>query len=494
MARRPNIVFIFPDQQRGDTVGFAGNPVVKTPNLDRLAAESVVFTRCSTNSPLCMPARMSLMCGLPVNKHGMWANNIAADPDSANHVRNIRDAGYHTSQIGKVHLHIRQVGDGHARDFAYRMHAWGFDDTHELRDIVAYAAAVDDYTDFLADNGNLDAFRHYMRTYMRGENQRLIHPWETPPSVLPYDQDLDTYCAQKSAEWIRDYDDDKPFYLQVMFPGPHNPFDSPADDRALYNPEEMPPAILDPATGPVSRQVEGCLRASRMDNMTPSQVRLMRAYYYAKVTHIDHGIGMVMQALSDKGVLDDTWIIYTSDHGEMLGDHRIKHKSCFYEGAVNVPLCIRPPGGTTRWQSRALTDHLDLVETMLEIAGASSLDGAGHRSSLVSKVVDGLDADRAQIGKDAVYSEISLFTMARSDRYKLNVDSVSREPLELYDMDEDADEVHNLVEDPSHSTIRDELIDRHITGFLDELDQEKVRVFRETDPQKGGWKALEKVL
>ena len=495
VRNRPNIVFLFPDQQRGDTVGFAGNAVVRTPNLDRLAGEAVTFSRCVTNSPVCMPARMSLMSGKHPCEHGMWANNIDGDPATPNHVRNIRDAGYRTAQVGKVHLHVRRPGDGHAREHAHKMPAWGFEDTHELRDIMAYATADCYYTDFLRERGHLDAFRSYMRVVVRGETERTMLPWETPPSLVPADETLDMYTARKAVEWIDHYAGDQPFYLQVSFPGPHNPFDSPASDRALYDAEEMPPAILDPGTGPVAPRVRTSREGGRLQNMTATQDRLMRAYYYAKVTHIDRGIGLVLDALERKGVMDDTWIVYTSDHGEMLGDHRCRNKAVFYEGALTIPLCIRPPGGTRGWRSRGLTDQLDVVETLLEIAGAPSLDGAEHRTSLAGRILDGPDAPGAHRGKEAVFSEVMLFSMVRNDRFKLSVDSLTREPVDLYDMEEDPCELRNLVDDPALRPVREALVADHLDGLLDRLDHARVEKYRDTlkrDPDRGGWKAIEK--
>ena len=494
MSAKPNIVFIFPDQQRGDVVGFAGNPVVKTPNLDRFAAESVSFSRCITNSPVCMPARMSIMSGKHPCQHGMWANNVDGDPEQPNHVRNIRDAGYRTAQVGKVHLHVRTPGDGHSREHAHKMHAWGFDDTHELRDIMAYAVADCYYTDFLCEKGTLEPFRNYMRLIVRGENQGTLLPWETPPSALPDEQSLDMYTANRAVKWIEEYDDDTPFYLQVMFPGPHNPFDSSAADRALYDPEDMPLSIVAPTEGPVSRQVERSRKSGGLAHMTPSQDRLMRLYYYAKVTHIDRCIGLVLGALEKRGVLDDTWVIYTSDHGEMLGDHRCRNKALFYEGALTVPLCIRPPGGVTGWRTSALTDHLDVVETMLEIVDAATLDGEELRSSLVSKIANGAAAEDAHVGKDVAFSEVRLFSMVRSDQYKLTVDSLTREPLELYDMASDPEELKNLVDDPALEGVRKDLIEGHLNGLLDRLDHEKVQKYQstlKTNPNRGGWRAIE---
>ena len=436
------------------------------------------------------------MSGKHPCEHGMWANNIDGDPDVPNHVRNIRDAGYHTAQVGKVHLHVRKPGDGHSRDHAYKMLAWGWDDSHELRDIMAYAVADCYYTDFLRERGHLDIFRSYMQVVVGGENQRTMFAWETPPSALPQDESLDMYTAYKAVDWLENYKEDKPFYLQVSFPGPHNPFDSSAADRAKYNPEAMPPAILASSSGPMSPRVERSLAGGRLQHMTPSQDRLMRTYYYAKVTHIDQSIGLVLDALQKKGVMDNTWIIYTSDHGEMLGDHRLRNKAVFYEGALHIPLCIRPPGGTSSWQTPALTDQLDVVETMLEIAGAETLDGFEYRQSLASKILNGQDAPGAQSGKDVVFSEVMLFSMVRSDRFKLNVSSVTREPLELYDMVEDPKELRNLIEDPAYRSVRDELIASHLNRLLDRLDNEKVAKYQamlKSDPNRGGWKALDKV-
>lgn len=494
MPDRPNIVFIFPDQQRGDVAGYVGNSIAKTPNLDKLAKSSVVFSRCITNSPVCMPARMSLMSGNHPCEHGMWSNNVDGDTQTPNHVRNIRDAGYRTAQVGKVHLHVRRPGDGHSRDHAYKMHEWGFDDTVELRDIMAYAVAECYYTDFLEEKGNLDAFRSYMKVAVRGENQGLMMPWETPPSMLPDEQSLDMFTAHKAIEWLENYDSNQPFYLQVMFPGPHNPFDSTVADRALYDSETMPLSILGGHAGPVSRQVAQSRKNGRLAGMTPSQDRLMRTYYYAKVTHIDRCIGLVVDALEKCGKLDNTWIIYTSDHGEMLGDHGCRNKALFYEGALQVPLLIRPPGGAAGWRSSALTDHLDLVETMLEITGANTLAGAEYRTSLFDKVLGGYTATGAQSGKHVAFSEVRLFSMVRTDRYKLAVDSLTREPLELYDMASDPSELSNEVENPTFSDVREDLTANHLDPLLDKLDHAKLQHYQDilhSDPNRGGWKAIE---
>ena len=146
MADRPNIILIYPDQQRGDTMGSI-IPEIKTPNLDRLAAEGVTFTRCATNSPLCMPARASLITGQYVNEHGAWNNSIEADRHGPSHVRNIRDAGYHTMVVGKTHLYLHQRA-GHTGKHAQELRDWGYEEDHEITGPMASATVDSPYTDY----------------------------------------------------------------------------------------------------------------------------------------------------------------------------------------------------------------------------------------------------------------------------------------------------------------------------------------------------------
>ena len=185
--------------------------------------------------------------------------------------------------------------------------------------------------------------------------------------------------------------------------------------------------------------------------MTEIHARMMVSHYYAKVTLIDHGVGMVLDALGDKGILDDTWVIYTSDHGEMLGDHRLKQKKVFYEGAARIPLIVRPPGGTPGRRTKQLTDHVDICASLTEAAGAEPVgESLGRSFAAGTEVVDDDSGNRY------VFSEVeSYYTMARDDRYKMTVDSATRRPVELYDMLEDPRELMNLVDEPGHRMVRD---------------------------------------
>jgi len=478
MAEKPNILLIFPDQHRGDVMGCAGSPVAKTANLDRLAEEGVSFTRCCTNSPLCMPARASLMSGQYVNEHGVWNNAVSANRHGPSHVRNIRDAGYHTAIIGKTHLYVHG-GAIDTRKHVHELNDWGFTDIHELTGPRASANVDSPYTEYLAERGLLDTHREYMHKYNKEMREGKLRPWDEPPTPLPAQHHLDSYTGQTAVNWIRNYSEDKPFYLQLLFPGPHDPFDSPTEYRAMYRPEDMPVGIMDRPTEPIPPYVDFVLRWSGLDGMTEKQKQIMRVHYYAKVTLIDDAIGRVLRALEERGLMDNTWIIYTSDHGEMLGDHFMSHKIVFYEGALNIPCIIRPPGGIKGWKSSALIDQIDVAASLINIAGAKPLTGSDGRS-LVPQVKAGPDGPQAQQGKEAIFSEVFGFSMVRTERYKMAIDSRTRQPVELYDMVEDPDELRNLVEDPSMDKLRRELLEQYISRLLSRLDEEKLKLHEET--------------
>jgi len=199
----------------------------------------------------------------------------------------------------------------------------------------------------------------------------------------------------------------------------------------------------------------------------------MRVAYYAKMTLIDDWIGNIMAALQEKGMLDDTWVVYCSDHGEMLGDHGLVHKRVFYEGSTRIPCIIRPPSGIEGWQSAALTDLIDVSATLLDIAGGSPIpesDGC----SLMPKTLGGQTAPDANTGKTAVFSEVGGNSMIRDERYKMVIDTQTLRPTELYDMMEDPEERVNRVEDPSLKTERQYLLDTIEEKLLIHLDLEKV--------------------
>jgi len=485
MADKPNIVLIFTDQQRADTMGYAGDPVARTPHTDRLASEGVVFTRCCATSPVCMATRASLITGKHVNAHGVWAMANPGIRHGQSHVRNIRDAGYRTAVIGKSHLWPH--GKGHTRDHIDGLRDWGYNDAVEVTGPTESASTDSPYTDHLAEKGLLDTHREYLRTYIRGQQRGVSLPWELPPCLLPTEDHLDMYIAGRSEEWINKYQSKEPFYLQVCFGGPHDPWDSPAKYRRMYDADGMSLSISDQPTGPLSPHVEMLLKyaPAKLDQMSKAQNRVMKTYYYGKVSLIDDCIGRVLKALEDKGLMENTWIVFSSDHGEMLGDHGLIAKKVFYEGALNIPCIVRPPGGIKGWRSNGLTDHLDIGATLLDAAGAAPYEESDG-FSLLPLIVAGPDAPNAQKHKEAVLSEIGLppmaYSMIRTDRYKMSVNTLSRQPVDLYDMSDDPKELHNRVGDPSLKRIRGELLKGHLSRLLSRMDMSRLN-----DNSKNKW-------
>ncbi len=464
MNKKPNIILIFPDQHRGDIMGCMGDPVVITPNLDKLASEGVLFTQCFTNSPLCVPARATLMTGKYVSEHGVINNNMEASSSSQSHVRNIRDAGFHTAVIGKTHLYQHIAGND-TNDKIDVIREWGFDDIHEITGPIASIRLDSPYTEYLKEKGLLEVHRKYLRDYFVEWRRGEAKPWKLPPSPLPKEDQLDSYTGQKTVEWLHNYHEEKPFYLQICFPGPHDPFDSPQEYRDLYNSEEMPKGILEKPKQPYPGNIKFVLNWSGLNGMTQAQNQLMKTFYYGKITLIDEWIGKIMKTLEEKELLDDTWIIYNSDHGEMLGDHMMSHKIVFYEGALRIPLIIRPPGGTDGWKCNGLTDHIDIATSLIDIANAKPLENCEGRS-LISQVLAGPKNQHAQKGKIVVFSQVLGYTMVRNEQYKMVVRSHNLEPVELYDLTNDPDELENKVNDSSLSYVRQNLIDIHIRKLL----------------------------
>ena len=354
------------------------------------------------------------------------------------------------------------------------MHDWGYEVTHEIGEIPSDKSS-NYYEDFLAARHKLQLHKDAMTIWKHGQGNKTLRPWEHLPSLLEEHEHIDAYLGSRAAEWIRQYEEERPFYLQLALVGPHPPFDAPARYRDIFRPEDMPPAIMALPSEPMSPQVRTMLRRRGFPNLTESQSQLMKSHYYAKIAFDDDVIGSFIKVLREKDLMDNTWIIYTSDHGEMLGDHRLVQKVVFYEGSLNIPLIIRPPGGTSAWVGNGLTDHYDLVDTILSVADAETFE-KNHGSSLIPKIEGGKDSPDAHEGKEVTFSEVNLYSMARTKNYKMTINSVTREPVEFYDIENDTNELTNLVNESSLSKVRDEIQDTHFNKLLSGINDQQLKL------------------
>jgi len=261
---------------------------------------------------------------------------------------------------------------------------------------------------------------------------------------------------------------DKPFFLWVSFVDPHPPEIDDAKSAQKYRGAKIPvgpvvmPDLPDNAYGKYMRD---WIRNTGTVDFTPERAAEMARHYYGMTSLVDQKIGDILSALREKGADNDTWIIYTSDHGEMLGDHKMVFKNVFYKGSVRVPNIVRPPGGVAPRTVNGLTQSIDLTATMIDIAGTDLPGCEGH--SLLPRIKGSAP------GRDVAYSELAghqnkgnFFVMAATERYRYLYDKENNLPCELFDLQKDPDELQNLVNEPGHAGIQRDMHKDYVQPFM----------------------------
>ncbi len=237
----PNILLVMSDQHRADMLGCAGDSGVQTPSLDALADEGARFTRVTCQGPLCMPSRASFMTERYVRDHGVYTNWEEIGSDTPTYVRALREAGYHTALLGKAHLYLDEnLAARHIDDLAWRLEALGFSEVLETGDKFV-SKIPSRYTDSLSARGLLEAYTAYIRERSyQGENEdgrnatKSVPMWDATPMPIPLDSYVDSWHGAQAVQWIEHYDRAEPFFLFVGFPGPHDPWDAPAEALDRY--------------------------------------------------------------------------------------------------------------------------------------------------------------------------------------------------------------------------------------------------------------------
>ncbi|MDX1683142.1 MAG: sulfatase-like hydrolase/transferase, partial [Phycisphaeraceae bacterium] len=366
---KPNLLLIMTDQQRFDALGIAGD-WVDTPHLDRLAAEGVHFRSCVTTSPVCVPARASLLTGRYCHNHGIWDNPDGFPaPNAPTWIQAIRNAGYETALIGKTHWHPHQ---GDIRDNEHLLNHWGYDIVHETVGPRATCRVRCEMTEQWEAKGLWEAHQEDYR-------QRFDHkPWVVRPSALPLEDYYDTWVGQRCVSYLRDAPADQPWFCHVSFGGPHEPWDTPEPWASRYKPEAMPPARDYPASVTDDRphgRLDDVPPVSRPEGLTDEDIAAMRADYAGNVALIDDQVGQMLDTLEARGDLDRTAIVFTSDHGELNGDAGMIYKNYFLDGAVRVPLIVRTPATATGPAAGQANDSpvewIDVGPTLVDLAGGT---------------------------------------------------------------------------------------------------------------------------
>lgn len=437
----PNVLFIMTDQMRHDALGCNGNPIIQTPNYDRLAANGVNFCNSYSTNPICVPARASIATGCyPHRCTGVKGNAGRIKDEFPKMAQEFKNNGYETYSAGKLHYvpysapdrprlthgfdHVKLCESG--RLLAH------FDPKAEMR-------GVEDYIDYLADVG----WRGYSRADAMGNND--VYPNSTP---VPEEHYVDTWVADCSIEFLKQHlseHPDKPFFLHASFPKPHSAFDPPHPWDRMY----------DPRTMPLPQGDIDLLKSRRLDYLvlqnwqfmwdliSPEAKQTIKAHYYGLISLQDKQVGRLLDFLEENKLADNTIVVYTADHGEMLGDLGVYFKSKLYNGAVRVPLMFsfppKLPKGAVCDMPAGLHDVLPTLMGLADLSSDFPMDGMDLTDAMCGgeqprgyMVSQTLESPRQQV-------------MIADKRYKY-IYHEANGVEELFDQENDYGELNNLAD------------------------------------------------
>ena len=435
MADFPNIILITGDHLRWDHVAANGNEAIITPHMDRLASEGTTFLSHFTVGVACAPNRASLMTGRYPHSHGVMSNGIQMPQDEVTLTHVLRDAGYYTGQMGKLHFWPHKD-----RDHREAHPPYGF---HQMRLSDEPGPYDDAYGRWLWAQGK--DVREKARVTMPGERPRFEH-------YVFEGEDHTTHASWVATETITFIEDtlqrqpDRPFFVHAGFYAPHPPLNPPASALAKYKGRALPPRrYADDEVDFLPRRLAATMTALAD---TPEHTwDSYRRYFYAMVTHLDENIGRIMEAVEQAGVQDRTLFVVTSDHGDYLGDHNLTGKSARpYDGALRIPLIFRGPG-VPKAVSDELVEIVDVMPTLLDMLGIP-LPRGNQGISLVP-------AMGGRAGRDLIYMQAFDNRMIRTKHAKYWIDGTGEEVL--FDYSNDAHELRNVAHAATHRALLDEM-------------------------------------
>jgi len=365
--KKPNVLFIMTDQQRWDTLGSIGGGVIETPNLDWLAAEGTRFTNAYTPCPSCIPARASLLTGMNPWNTGILGMGPGQPPMGTGFAHTmpgeLAQAGYHAQAVGITSFHPRHALNGF----------------HHI--------VLDDESDMAAKDWD-SGYKQWFNANKTGDYGPADHgirysSWMSRPYHAPEYLHPTNWTVNESIRCLNQRDPSKPFFLKTSFVRPHSPYDPPAYYFDMYwRDKQLPkPSVGDWAKMhdvPADAAHPEAWRGVRSDE----EIRRARAGYYGCITHVDHQIGRLLYHMSRNGLLDETLVIFTSDHGDMLGDHNLWRKTYAYEGSAHIPLLVRLPKSMRSGKRDVVEEPVqlqDIMPTVLDVLGLdipNTVDGA----------------------------------------------------------------------------------------------------------------------
>ena len=522
MSKRPNFLFIITDQHRADHLGCYGNAIVRTPNIDAIAAKGTRWGRFYVANPICMPNRASIMTGRMSSLHGARHNGIPLSRDHTTFVELLKDAGYKTGLIGKSHLQSftglpatnrykpdpalhtpsEELRDAYKRNrhsseydlevvpqwktpLAERMgkHFYGFDHVEIAADHAD--AASGDY--LLWAREQYPNFDNLVGPEKALPDNRVNAPqaWRT---AVPEGLYSTSWIADRAQAWLADRaGEDAPFFLQMSFPDPHHPFTPPGKYWDMYDPADIP---LPPSFGknklPPIRAMREAMEdgTDPRDNQNPfyvtaDEARAIIALTYGSITMIDDAIGRVLVQLKRCGLVENTVVIFTTDHGDYMGDHGLMLKLLLhYQGTIRVPfIWFDPATPKSGVVDSGLGSSIDISATILARASIQPFNGIQGRD-LISTAAPGAiiveeDSQRSMTGFERPQRIRTIVT----DRYRMSLRQ-GEDWNELYDLKADPLELENRFDDDAYRSVRHEVTEVMLKRTINLQDRAPLPAYR----------------
>ena len=495
MSEKMNVLFIITDQQRYSHLGSSGNPYIKTPNLDRLAAEGIRFSNAYVANPICMPNRSSIFTGKYPSIHGVRCNGINLDPAIRTFTQSLIDTGYQTCSIGKIHLNF--YGTPFSRKYysVEQMIPFIYTPKEKRKPFPKPYYGLDE-VELTVGHGDgvaghfLDWIEEKAPEYLDIIKDRALSIFDMvlDESEIPEEIHPTQYITERTLDFLKRFSEghygDKPFFLHCSFPDPHAPVCPPKKYREMYDPEkvQLPSSFNSfdllydhPALGTYAN----VLTRNHMRKTNEEEARKFIAYTYGAISMIDHGVGQILAALNSFGLDKNTIVIFTSDHGDFMADHGMILKgAAHFQGVLKVPFIWKVPGVTTPGTiTNSLASSIDIPTTILNLLNIKDKYRPkimqGHDLTPILENPDTKVRDHCIIEEDQDYADakdlsglpsLKVRTMITED-YRITVYN-NEGAGDLYNLKEDPGEQHNLWDDENLRDVKSKLLSKMLHELI----------------------------
>lgn len=484
--KKPNIILIMADQLRFDALGCYGNSQIHTPNIDSLALNGTALDNHYIQNPVCAPSRCSILTGRYPKNHGTRDNGIPLRDEEITFPEILQENGYLTAAIGKMHFTTAFCSKINEED-DWPEDRYGFDIVHTTCD-----NKTGEYLDWLKGISKKDyeIVKEQGERKMKEDGASAAKKDQSgPPQVYPSEVEpayhQSSWIADRTVDLIENAKEDQPLFILCSFVDPHHPFDPPSLYSAMYDPDKLEPPIA--REGELSDKPPHFYRHrtghgfsnEKYDyrRLSARQWGEVRAAYYGMISLIDDNVGKILNALKMKGLEEDTLVLFTSDHGELLGDHGLLFKGPFmYDCLIKAPMIISWPGRVPSGaRFRQITEHVDIMPTILEYAGVQVPYGVqGMSMAPILRGDSGGGRSYALTEFNCYDWGLNLKTLTGND-YKLTYYAGERFG-ELYDRNKDPQEFVNLWNAPEYAPVRRELIKQLLDRVIETEDTLPIRI------------------